>query len=232
MTGGGNDPRPPRWLMAGVCATTFAASLSLVSTLGWTHGPIVTALLATSTLVTLGVALVSTHLPKATRRQVRASVLLVIAIFGLVVAASWLWGREDVADETTELGPPPQRELDQLDSVCQEPDADLLMGPRSSRIQSSLVALTKRGQGDFIAVLSSDITSSAMWNDTRLIVLECDGTSWEQTLTRTSDRDCGAEIEVTQLRNIDQEEILYKSVCGSGGFVIMSCLVSMRAPVR
>ena len=210
-----------RWVVAGACALALGGAAALATSLGWTNGRVGAALLIVSALVAVAVKLATDHLPDASRGQVLLASTLVVVIFAGVLGAAYKWGREEATAEVVELAPPAQRELGDLQSECGVPQAELLTGAGSSRILSTRVAIATEERGDFIAAVVAEPTAdSPLPESETLVVLECDGASWNLALTKTTDSiGCWTDLETTQLRSPEQEEVLFRTVCGSGAFL-------------
>lgn len=216
-----NEPRRTRWLWAVVCALALAAAVGVAEILGWTQGVVGRGLLIASVLITLVIAIVGNHLPTATRRQVGVAGVMVVVIFAAVLGVSWIWGRSSPSIVSGELGPPTQRTVEDLDSDCDVPSTEQLVGQGSSRILSTRVAASAQKEGDFIAALVAELPSDpAGAEEVRLTLLECDGSSWRRALSEPVNLGgCDYELVATQLRNTDQEEVLFGTRCGSGAFL-------------
>jgi hypothetical protein len=222
---GEGDPTPPRWFLASACALAFTAAMTIITFLNWRNGPVGTVLVVVSALVVLAVTVLTTLLPGATRKQVAVAGALVVVVLGGVLGASWKWGQADPVP-VAELAPPKQRDLGELHSACGVPGAELLTGAGSSRIRAARVATGSKEIGDFVVALVSEVRPPAgsFLTPVRLVVLDCDGTAWRRTATDLTTTDCASELEVTQLRRADREDVLATAICGSGAFLDYSLL--------
>ncbi len=223
-----NDTQPEKpkrgvWIWLAILGVSLAAALSVATSLGWGNGPVVAALLVLSTVVSLAIAVFREHLPTGSRGQAAAVTGVVLLVFGVVLGASWMFGREEPA--VIELQAPTQRTVTDVRSECGTPDAAALIGDRPSRIVTTRAAQGSAEGGDFVAALVSGAAVEERLGEASLVVLTCADAGWQQSMSRMLPLEgCGYDLLTAQLRSVDREEVVLSGWCGSGAYLDISVI--------